>query len=203
MQKIFVHLLFKMKVQKLTSNKGNILDGPILIEPKLFEDARGFFFESWNKSTFNNSVNKEIIFSQDNHSCSKKGVLRGLHYQIPPTPQGKLVRCINGEIFDVAVDLRKKSETFGEWISAKLSNNNKLMLWIPIGFAHGFLSLEENSEVIYKASGNYSKQFERSIIWNDPTINIKWPLQSINFNEPILSDKDEKACLIEEADIFI
>lgn len=192
-----------MQIKRITSNKGNILDGPILIEPKLFEDARGFFFESWNKSTFNNSLNKEIIFSQDNHSCSKKGVLRGLHYQIPPTPQGKLVRCINGEIFDVAVDLRKRSETFGEWISANLSNSNKLMLWIPVGFAHGFLSLEDNSEVTYKASGNYSKQFERSIIWNDPTINIKWPLQSININEPILSDKDEKASLLKEADIFI
>ena len=192
-----------MQIKRITSNKGNILDGPILIEPKLFEDERGFFFESWNKSTFNNCVNKEIIFSQDNHSCSKKGVLRGLHYQIPPTPQGKLVRCINGEIFDVAVDLRKRSETFGEWISANLSSSNKLMLWIPVGFAHGFLSLEDNSEVIYKASGNYSKELERSIIWNDPTINIKWPLQSINLNEPILSNKDEKACLIEEADIFI
>ena len=192
-----------MKIKKITSNKGNILDGPILIEPKLFEDIRGFFFESWNKSTFNNCVNKEIIFSQDNHSCSNKGVLRGLHYQIPPTPQGKLVRCINGKIFDVAVDLRKRSKTFGEWISANLSSSNKLMLWIPTGFAHGFLSLEENSEVLYKASGNYSKEFERSIIWNDPTINIKWPLQSINFNEPILSDKDENAPLLNEADIFI
>ena len=192
-----------MKIKRITSNKGNILDGPILIEPKLFEDARGFFFESWNNSTFNNSVNKEIIFSQDNHSCSKKGVLRGLHYQIPPTPQGKLVRCINGEIYDVAVDLRKRSETFGEWISVNLSNSNKLMLWIPVGFAHGFLSLEDNSEVVYKATGNYSKQFERSIIWDDPTINIKWPLQSIDFNEPILSDKDENASLLKEADIFI
>ena len=192
-----------MQIKRITSNKGNILDGPILIEPKLFEDARGFFFESWNKSTFNDSLNEEISFTQDNHSCSKKGVLRGLHYQIPPTPQGKLVRCINGEIYDVAVDIRKRSETFGEWISANLSESNKLMLWIPVGFAHGFLSLEDNSEVTYKVSGNYSKQFERSIIWNDPTINIKWPLQSINFNEPILSDKDENAPLLNEADIFI
>ena len=192
-----------MEIKKLTSNKENILDGPLLIEPKLFEDARGFFFESWNKSKFNNMINKDIIFSQDNHSCSKKGVLRGLHYQIPPKPQGKLVRCISGEIYDVAIDLRKRSETFGEWISANLSNSNKLMLWIPIGFAHGFLSLKENSEVIYKASGNYSKRFERSIIWNDPTINIKWPLQSINFHEPILSDKDAKAPLLKEANIFI
>ena len=113
------------------------------------------------------------------------------------------MRCINGEIYDVAVDIRKRSETFGEWISANLSKTNKLMLWIPVGFAHGFLSLEDNSEVIYKASGNYSKRFERSIIWNDPTVNIKWPLQSIDFNEPILSDKDENASLLKEADIFI
>ena len=192
-----------MKTKEIISNKGNILDGPLLVEPTLFEDARGFFFESWNGSTFNNSLKKEIIFSQDNHSCSKKGVLRGLHYQIPPTPQGKFVRCISGEIFDVAVDLRKRSETFGEWISANLSSSNKLMLWIPVGFAHGFLSLEDNSEVIYKASGNYSKELERSIIWNDLTINIKWPLQNINFNEPILSEKDKNASLLKEADIFI
>ena len=192
-----------MKIKEITSNKGNILNGPILLEPKLFEDPRGFFFESWNNSIFNNYANKEIIFSQDNHSCSKKGVLRGLHYQIPPTPQGKLVRCISGEIFDVAVDLRKRSETFGEWIGAHLSSHNKLMLWIPTGFAHGFLSLEENSEVVYKTSGNYDKQLERSIIWNDPKININWPFQRINYQEPILSDKDKNASLLMVADIFI
>ena len=192
-----------METKSLYSNKGNIIEGPLLIEPKLFEDIRGFFFESWNQSTFNIKLNEEIIFSQDNHSCSKKGVIRGLHYQIPPKPQGKLVRCISGEIFDVAVDLRKSSKTFGEWISATLSNRNKLMLWIPRGFAHGFLSLKENSEVIYKASGNYSKEHERSIIWNDPTINIKWPLQIINSNNPSLSEKDKSAPLLNEAEIFI
>ena len=191
-----------MEIKKLISNKGNILDGPLLIEPKLFEDERGFFFESWNQKIFNKRVCDEVIFSQDNHSCSNKGVLRGLHYQIPPKPQGKLVRCINGEVFDVAVDLRKSSKTFGEWISATLNNKNKLMLWIPIGFAHGFLSLKQNSEVIYKASGNYSMDFERSIIWNDPIIDIKWPLQIINYDEPTLSEKDANAPSLNKADIF-
>ncbi len=192
-----------MEIKKLTSNKGNIIDGPLLIEPKVFLDKRGFFFESWNQSTFDINTNEKIIFSQDNHSCSKKGVLRGLHYQIPPKPQEKLVRCISGEIFDVAVDLRKSSETFGEWISVKLNNSNKLMFWIPVGFAHGFLSLRENSEVIYKASSNYSKELERSIIWNDPTINIKWPLQIINFENPTLSNKDANAPLLNEVEIFV
>ena len=192
-----------MEIKKLTSNKGNIIDGPLLIEPKVFLDTRGFFFESWNQSTFDINTNEKIVFSQDNHSCSKKGVLRGLHYQIPPKPQEKLVRCISGEIFDVAVDLRKSSETFGEWISVKLNNSNKLMFWIPVGFAHGFLSLRENSEVIYKASSNYSKELERSIIWNDPTINIKWPLQIINFENPTLSNKDANAPLLNEVEIFV
>ena len=192
-----------MEIKKLTSNKGNIIDGPLLIEPKVFLDTRGFFFESWNQSTFDINTNEKIIFSQDNHSSSKKGVLRGLHYQIPPKPQEKLVRCISGEIFDVAVDLRKSSETFGEWISVKLNNSNKLMFWIPVGFAHGFLSLRENSEVIYKASSNYSKELERSIIWNDPTINIKWPLQIINFENPTLSNKDANAPLLNEVEIFV
>ena len=192
-----------MEIKKLFSNKKNTIDGPLLLEPKQFADERGFFFESWNQSTFDNKINKEIIFSQDNQSCSKKGVLRGLHYQIPPNPQGKLVRCVSGEIFDVAVDLRKDSVTFGEWISANLNNRNKLMLWIPTGFAHGFLSLKENSEVLYKASGKYSKKDERCIKWNDATINIKWPLQIINLEKPILSDKDMVGKSLNQADIFM
>ena len=191
-----------MEFKKLTSNKGNILDGPLLLEPKLYIDNRGFFFESWNQSTLNINLNEEIIFSQDNHSCSRKGVLRGLHYQITPKPQGKLVRCIRGEIFDVAIDLRKNSVTFGEWVGANLNERNKLMLWIPIGFAHGFLSLRENSEVIYKASGKYSKEHERCINWNDKAINIKWPLKIINNQEPILSEKDKEGQSLNQADIF-
>ena len=142
-------------------------------------------------------------FLQDNHSLSSVGVLRGLHYQIRPKPQGKLVRCISGSVFDVAVDIRKNSNTFGEWTSIVLDDLNKLMFWIPTGFAHGFLSLKEKSEVIYKASGNYSKEHERSIIWNDPTINIKWPLQIINNEEPNLSEKDSNAPSLNNADIFI
>ena len=191
-----------MEIKKLLSNKGNILKGPLLIKPTIFNDERGSFFESWNQSTFDSLISDEIIFSQDNHSTSKIGVLRGLHYQIPPIPQGKLVRCISGQIYDVAVDIRKNSETFGEWVSAKLDNQNRLLLWIPIGFAHGFLSLKENSQVIYKASGKYSKKLERSIKWNDKTLNIKWPLQIINNQEPCLSEKDNNAPLLNEADIF-
>ncbi len=192
-----------MEIKKLLSNKGNKLNGPFLIEPKIFNDERGSFFESWNQSTFDRLSGDKIIFSQDNHSTSHLGVLRGLHYQIPPIPQGKLVRCISGQIYDVAVDIRKNSVTFGEWISAKLDNENKLMLWIPIGFAHGFLSLKDNSQVIYKASGKYSKEHERSIKWNDKTLNIKWPLQIINNQEPSLSEKDASAQLLNKADIFL
>lgn len=192
-----------MKTKEIISNKGNILDGPILVEPTLFEDGRGFFYESWNKKSFNKIVGEEVNFLQDNHSLSSVGVLRGLHYQIRPKPQGKLVRCISGSVFDVAVDIRKNSNTFGEWTSIVLDDLNKLMFWIPTGFAHGFLSLKEKSEVIYKASGNYSKEHERSIIWNDPTINIKWPLQIINNEEPNLSEKDSNAPSLNNADIFI
>ena len=191
-----------MEIQKLTSNKGNILEGPLLIKPRIYSDKRGFFFESWNQSTFDSALGKETIFSQDNHSLSKLGVLRGLHYQIPPITQGKLVRCVSGEIFDVAVDIRKNSPTLGEWISANLNNENKSMLWIPAGYAHGFLSLKENSAVIYKASGSYSKDHERSIRWDDKFINIQWPLQIINFIDPILSEKDAVSPLLNQAEIF-
>tara|TARA_B100000900_G_C20492222_1_gene680075 strand:+ start:61 stop:639 length:579 start_codon:yes stop_codon:yes gene_type:complete len=191
-----------METKKLISNKGNILKGPLLIKPKIFHDKRGYFFESWNQSVFDNQLGEKIIFSQDNISFSEAAVLRGLHYQIPPITQGKLVRCTAGEIFDVAVDIRESSETFGEWVSVKLNNNNKLMLWIPVGFAHGFLSLKDNSEVSYKANGYYSKEHERSIRWNDKSLNIKWPLQIMNKKEPNLSEKDANAPLLNEANIF-
>ena len=191
-----------MEIKKLTSNKGNIIEGPYLINPKIFYDERGFFFESWNQLSFDRSLGEKITFSQDNCSSSKIGVLRGLHYQIPPISQGKLVRCIAGEIFDVAVDIRKSSATFGEWVSAKLDNKSNLMLWIPIGFAHGFLSLKDNSEVAYKANGHYSKTHERSIRWNDQNLNIEWPLKMINKPEPSLSEKDANAPFLINADIF-
>ena len=141
-----------MNIQNLSSNKGNILDGVFIIKPTVHEDDRGFFYESWNQKLFNKAVGEEVKFLQDNHSSSNAGVLRGLHYQIEPKPQGKLVRCVSGSVFDVAVDIRKSSPTFGEWASVVLDNLNKIMIWIPVGFAHGFLALEEKSEVLYKTS---------------------------------------------------
>ena len=147
-----------MEIKNLSSNKGNILAGVYVIKPKVFKDSRGFFYESWNQILFDNTVGEKVKFLQDNHSSSNIGVLRGLHYQIDPKPQGKLVRCVSGAVFDVAVDIRKSSPTYGEWTSVLLNNVSKLMIWIPVGFAHGFLSLEDNSEVLYKASELWSKE---------------------------------------------
>ena len=141
-----------MDIKNLSSNKGNIIKGVCTLNPRVFEDSRGFFYESWNQEIFNNAVGDKVKFLQDNHSSSNAGVLRGLHYQIEPKPQGKLVRCVSGAVFDVAVDIRKSSSTFGEWTSIVLDNIDNLMIWIPVGFAHGFLALEENSEVLYKTS---------------------------------------------------
>ena len=166
-----------------------------IILPKLFEDERGFFFESFNHKNFEEAIEyKSLKFVQDNHSMSYKGVLRGLHYQISPFAQGKLVRVIHGEVFDVAVDIRKKSATFGHWVGERLSEKNKKQLWIPEGFAHGFITLSEKVEFLYKTTNYYSQRHERSIRWNDPTINIKWP-DSIH---PILSEKDMHANFLTE-----
>ena len=192
-----------MKIDNLFSNYGNQIKGPLIIKPEIFKDNRGFFYESWNQDLFKDKINNCINFSQDNHSFSKFGVIRGLHYQINPKPQGKLVRCIGGEIFDVAVDVRQSSETFGEWVSAILNNQNKNMLWIPVGFAHGFLSLKDNTEVLYKASGKWNKDHERSIRWNDKKININWPLEQFSVLKPLLSSKDANAPFLNEADIFV
>ena len=191
-----------MDIKNLYSNKGNLINGVCILKPRVFEDSRGFFYESWNQEIFNNAVGEEVKFVQDNHSSSDAGVLRGLHYQLEPKPQGKLVRCISGSIFDVAVDIRKSSPTFGEWTSVFLDNINKLMFWIPVGFAHGFLSLDKNTEVLYKASGLWSKEQDRSIRWNDKEINIDWPLKKINCSLPNLSFKDENAPYLKDADIF-
>lgn len=191
-----------MDIENLSSNKGNIIKGVCILKPRVFEDSRGFFYESWNQEIFNNAVSEEVKFVQDNHSSSDAGVLRGLHYQLEPKPQGKLVRCISGSIFDVAVDIRKSSPTFGEWTSVFLDNINKLMLWIPVGFAHGFLSLDKNTEVLYKASGLWSKEQDRSIRWDDKEINIDWPLNKINCSLPNLSFKDANAPYLKDADIF-
>ena len=191
-----------MDIKNLSSNKGNIIKEVFILEPNVFEDERGFFYESWNQEMFNITVGEEVKFLQDNHSSSNIGVLRGLHYQIKPRTQGKLVRCTSGSVFDVVVDIRKSSPTFGEWASIVLSKANKLMLWIPSGFAHGFLSLENETEIMYKATNNYSKNHERSIRWNDNYLKIEWPLNKINFLKPVLSEKDSKAPSLENAYIL-
>jgi len=157
----------------------------LLIEPQVFGDDRGFFYESFNQNKFEEAMGKKINFVQDNHSKSVKGVLRGLHYQLPPKAQGKLVRAIQGEVFDVAVDIRRSSPTFGKWVGEILSSDNKKQMWIPKGFAHGFLTLSNTAEFLYKTTDFYSKNYEQAIRWNDESINIKWPM-----DEPSLSAKD-------------
>ncbi len=166
----------------------------ILIKPKVFEDVRGFFMEAYKASVFA-QAGINYAFVQDNHSKSKKGVLRGLHYQLEPKAQGKLVRCIKGKIWDVAVDIRRGSPTFGRWVAVELSEENKYMLWIPPGFAHGFLALED-CEIIYKCTEEYAPELDRGIIWNDPDIAISWPIDN-----PILSAKDAKLPRLKDAEI--
>jgi dTDP-4-dehydrorhamnose 3,5-epimerase len=173
------------------------LDGLLVIESRVFEDARGFFFESFNQKRFDELV-PNTQFVQDNHSKSNKGVLRGLHYQIQHA-QGKLVRVVQGSVFDVAVDIRKSSTTFGQWFGIELSGDNKKQLWIPAGFAHGFLTLEDNTEFLYKTTDFYHPDFERSILWNDSEIGISWPS---NF-EVKLSAKDQVASTLKNAEIYL
>lgn len=158
----------------------------LILEPKIFGDERGFFFESFSQKIFEEAVGHKVNFVQDNHSKSNKGVLRGLHYQSEPHAQGKLVRCVVGEVFDVAVDIRRSSPTFGKWVGANLSAENKRQFWIPEGFAHGFLVLSDIAEFVYKTTNYYHSESDRGICWNDETINIHWPLEGI----PILSEKD-------------
>lgn len=158
----------------------------LILEPDIYEDHRGFFYESFNLKRFYDATGLDIRFVQDNHSKSVKGVLRGLHFQTNPFAQSKLVRVVKGEIFDVAVDLRKGSETFGKWIGEVISDQNKKQIWIPRGFAHGFLTLSNTAEVIYKTDNYYSKENEECILWNDVDININWP----NSSKPIISTKD-------------
>lgn len=167
-----------------------------MIEPKVFGDDRGFFLESYNRRSL---VSLGIVyeFVQDNHSRSARGVLRGLHYQIRQ-PQGKLVRVVAGEVFDVAVDLRHASPTFGQWVGMTLSSENKRMAWIPPGFAHGFYVTSDYAEVLYKATDYYAPEHERSLLWNDPAIGIEWPLSS----EPLLSEKDRKGTLLKDAEVY-
>jgi len=160
----------------------------IVLEPKIFGDERGFFFESFNRNTFLEATGIDAEFVQDNHSRSEKNVLRGLHYQLAPKAQGKLVRVVFGAVFDVAVDIRKDSPTFGRWVGETLSAENKKQLWIPQGFAHGFLTLTDSAEFLYKTTEYYFPDHERCIAWNEPNIGIQWPLTE----EPILSTKDQQ-----------
>ena len=188
-----------MAIEPLRSVSGALMEGPLLITPQMFGDARGFFYESWNQRRFDEAVGATTTFLQDNHSRSSRGVLRGLHYQLEPEPQGKLVRCPVGEIFDVAVDLRRSSATFGQWVGTRLSGENHQQLWVPVGFAHGFLTLSEHAEVQYKASGYWSKACERSLRWSDPQLAITWPLEALAGTEPRLAEKDAAAPTLAEA----
>ncbi|QDD01791.1 dTDP-4-dehydrorhamnose 3,5-epimerase [Candidatus Methylopumilus planktonicus] len=169
----------------------------LLIEPQVLGDDRGFFYESFNQNKFEEAMGKKINFVQDNHSKSIKGVLRGLHYQLTPKAQGKLVRVTQGEVFDVAVDLRQSSATFGKWVGEIISADNKKQLWIPEGFAHGFLTLSDTAEFLYKTTDFYSKDHEEAIQWNDKTIGIDWPIQDVS-----LSSKDNAALSFKDAKYF-
>lgn len=170
----------------------------LIIEPRVFGDSRGFFFESYNRQVFREAVGLDVHFVQDNHSRSAKGVLRGLHYQIKQ-PQGKLVRVVRGAVFDVAVDLRKSSPTFGQWAGAELSETNNLQMWVPPGFAHGFLTLSDSADFLYKTTDYYAPEFERCIAWDDPTLAIGWPLAG---NSPQISVKDQVGLLLVNAQLF-
>ena len=189
-----------MHFENLKTEENLVINDLIVITPDVYKDDRGFFFESWNQDKFNKILNKNIIFCQDNHSRSSFGVLRGLHYQLDPNPQGKLVRCTYGSIFDVAVDIRKDSSTYGKWGGIELNSENKKQLWIPPGFAHGFLTLSKKAEVQYKTSGFWSKECERSIKWDDSKININW-FKKINKIKPVLAKKDAFAPSLDEAEI--
>jgi len=172
------------------------LPGVLLLKPKVFGDARGFFLESWNRQTFT-ELGLDLDFVQDNHSRSAKGVLRGLHYQLND-PQGKLVRVVSGAVFDVAVDLRKSSPHFGQWVGYELTADNHRMLWIPPGFAHGFLVLSDTADFLYKTTAYYSPQWDRGIRWDDPQIGVQWPLE----DAPTLSAKDQSQPLLKDAEVY-
>ena len=195
-----------MSVEPLFTTNGELVEGPLLLIPQTFGDDRGFFYESWNQRRFHadliaagtpSAEVDALQFRQDNHSRSNRGVLRGLHFQLPPEPQGKLVRCSVGAIFDVAVDLRLDSPSFGQWVAAELSAQNHHQLWVPVGFAHGFLTLSDIAEVQYKASGFWNRSCERSLRWDDPTIAIAWPLERAAVETPLLAEKDAVAPLFD------
>jgi dTDP-4-dehydrorhamnose 3,5-epimerase len=193
-----------MHVERLNTSLGSTLCGPLLITPRVFGDDRGFFFESWNQSAFARAMEADgqpvPEFVQDNHSRSSCSVLRGLHYQLPPHPQGKLVRCALGAIFDVAVDLRRSSATFGQWVGARLTADNHQQLWVPAGFGHGFLTLSDHAEVLYKTTDFWSRECEHAVRWDDPDLAIAWPaLEAANAgSKPLLSEKDADAPLLKD-----
>jgi len=170
----------------------------ILFTPKVFGDERGFFFESFSERTFKELSGLDVNFVQDNHSKSQKGVLRGLHYQLPPKAQGKLVRVVQGEVYDVAVDVRKSSPTFGKWVGEVLSADNKKQLWIPQGFAHGFVTLSDTAEFLYKTTDYYAPAYERCIAWDDAEIAVQWPFS----DQPALSGKDQQGLALKVAEVF-
>lgn len=192
-----------MQAERLTTTSGQLMQGPLLLTPRVFGDARGYFFESWNQRTFGAALEADgqpvPPFVQDNHSRSCRGVLRGLHYQLPPNPQGKLVRCVLGSILDVAVDLRRDSATFGQWVAAELSAENHQQLWVPVGFAHGFLTLSEHAEVLYKTTDFWSKGCERGLRWDDRQLAITWPLETLGGLQPQLAEKDAAAPSLADA----
>ena len=204
-----------MPVELLLTADGHSVEGPLLITPQVFSDERGFFFESWNERRFRDDLIRAGVpaaeveclqFRQDNHSRSSRGVLRGLHFQLLPEPQGKLVRCSVGRIFDVAVDLRRASPSYGQWVGATLSADNHQQLWVPVGFAHGFLTLSDVAEVQYKASGFRNRDCERSLRWDDASISIQWPLQQAGVTTPLLAAKDAEApdllALVSAGEVF-
>ena len=169
----------------------------IILEPKVFGDDRGFFFESYNQQIFNDAIGQNVQFVQDNHSRSTKGVLRGLHYQVQQ-PQGKLMRVVRGAVFDVAVDIRKSSPTFGQWVGVELNEDNHRQLWVPAGFAHGFLVLSDSADFLYKVTDYYAPEFECCIAWNDPDISIEWPIEGL----PVISSKDKAGSKLNSSEFF-
>ncbi|MFM7378979.1 MAG: dTDP-4-dehydrorhamnose 3,5-epimerase [Erythrobacter sp.] len=173
------------------------IPGVLIIEPRVFGDARGFFMETWNAAAFA-GAGLDLAFVQDNHSRSQKGVLRGLHFQ-NPGPQGKLVRVANGAVFDVAVDLRASSPTFGKWVGVELSAANKRMFWVPEGFAHGFLTLEDDTDFLYKCTAPYAPQSEFTLAWDDPMVGIEWPVAGL---DPLISDKDARGLALADVPVF-
>jgi len=195
-----------MKVNPLKNRENKIIDGPLEIKPKIFNDDRGYFYETWNAKDFEANINSGTSFVQDNQSFSERGTLRGLHYQLNPMAQGKLVRVTKGEVFDVIVDLRQKSKTFKSWTSLILNCQEKNQIWIPTGFAHGFLTLSEEAILEYKVTNFWEKDLERTILWDDSLISIEWPRLNNTLLEPNLSSKDMNGLslqsVIEKGEVF-